>query len=135
MLFLGDSTHVVVADSTVRSQVFARIDALASKLGVAGAHLWGVLVRQAYVDFVTALMSTVICSIFLLLWWKVVVPRWNGWLDDADDKTLNLMFSGLILVVLTVLLIVSLVNLIHGTGEIVNPEYQAIQTIIGAIKK
>src|ERR1700746_2679339 len=34
---------------------------LASKLGISVEHLWGVLVRQAYIDGISSLATTLVC--------------------------------------------------------------------------
>ena len=47
----------------MNDEVLARIDALAAKLGVVGEHLWGVLVRQAYIEGAGALFGAVVFAL------------------------------------------------------------------------
>jgi hypothetical protein len=46
----------------VNDELNKQLAALAAKLGVSVEHLWGVLVRQAYIDGVSSLVTVFFCA-------------------------------------------------------------------------
>jgi hypothetical protein len=46
----------------VNDELHKELAALAAKLGVSVEHLWGVLVRQAYIDGLSSLLTVFCCA-------------------------------------------------------------------------
>lgn len=116
------------ADSSLRQQIFTRIDLLGQKLGIAAAHIWAVLVRQAYAQAAMNTLFFIMCLISL--YW---VNKWSRKLWATDEE--GLQFLSVILVVgFGITTIVAAVSFIDAVGYIINPEYFAFNTIMEWIK-
>lgn len=119
-----------VADTSLRAEVFSRIDAIGAKLGVAANHLWPVLVRQSYAD---AAIDLVLGTTFAL-----VAFRCYSWLpglwkkSDGDDVYfMGVCLSTLGLVAATVAVVVCLSQ---AAGRFINPEYYALQSVLDVLR-
>lgn len=120
---------VQIADSTLRQQIFSRIDLVGEKLGVAVEHIWSVLVRQAYAE-------AAISFVWLLTWLVGLYfcRRWHAWAWsdknnlDGDGEEVVQVFSVITMMLTIVLgLVLVLPNVAHSVGYIVNPEYFAFK--------
>lgn len=111
------------------------LDSLAAKLGVAAGHMWAVLVRQAYVD---AFSNLVFMAIIAVMWFYAIkgYARYRK-LDSRvredvfEDWIFAFVFGGIIFGILT---IAAVAALFISIGELVNPEYYAIKTVLDALK-
>jgi hypothetical protein len=118
---------------------------LADKLGVSVEHLWGVLVRQAYIDGIATLGGSLL--LLILLWLaaanaKKVLRKCKNAIDSARLGELD-EIAQIILVVLVGAAIVGggiasifvIVNLplwiISAIGKLLNPEYYALMDLKG----
>lgn len=138
------SDSLSVARPSVAAQINDVIDHLADKLRVPVSHLYGVLVQQGrasgIVDLVTSLLLATIVGGCLtcayLAYRRAADSATNadrdyyrsGW-TDSRVTTLILGLVGATL--LTIILIFTLRDAIL---ELMNPEFYAIQTILGALR-
>ena len=115
--------------STVQD-VGSLIDKLAEKLSIPAAHLWSVLVRQAYVtlwqDVLFVVVFAVLAAFGALLWHK------SNTFADADAR-----FGSRMLVIIgsALLLILSLACISEIITVALNPEYYALQQVLDVIKQ
>ncbi len=123
-----------IVESGAVEKVLERIDTLALKLGTTAEHLWGILVKQAYVTFVGYSIRYVITIIFLCCMIKFIPYLYKKFThEDFDSETTYGMFS---IVAFVICILVTLVTSINIIGEITyfislyfNPEYFAFQKI------
>ena len=114
------------------------IDALAAKLSVPAAHLYGVLTMQAKVEAVKAIAWVPLIAVAWFAWWKVLSWARKNY-DEADN---NYSEWGMIATVIgltgAVALLVATAQvailLADGVGYLVNPEFYAVRQILGALK-
>lgn len=124
----------------IKSQVLAFIDELANRLQVPAEALWGVLIKQQYVEAGLAVVSAAYClGVLALLFW--LVPKlWNQAdkipnIGYGDDDPLLRHGAKMFITAGSVLLALLYLS---GTKEnvkdvirySVNPEYQALQVIL-----
>ena len=115
---------------SVVQDVGSLIDKLAEKLSIPAAHLWSVLIRQAYVtlwqDALLVMVFVVLAAFGTLLWRKS-----NTFADD------DARFGSRILVIIgsALLLILSLACIREIITVVLNPEYYALQQILDTIKQ
>jgi hypothetical protein len=107
---------------------------LAHKLGVSVEHLWGVLIKQAYIDGISSLATTLVC---LLL--GVVITYAFFYLRRKLKKTPNHEWTqpvGLLLepfgfvilgIVLLFIVIVASDNFYWVISDFFNPEFYALR--------
>jgi hypothetical protein len=75
----------------LRDELFARLDAIAAKLGVAAEHLWEVLVRQAYMEWFSVL-GWCLAAVILYLMGKAMAQfvyhmSYSGMIDPPSYRT------------------------------------------------
>ncbi len=116
---------------TVDPEILKRLDALATKLGVTADHLWGVLVRQARVEFIVdaglCLLWITVC--FLTGWGLVKLYRSED--DDKDFLVAAVWLLG------GFFLIGGLASLYYASelpGLIMNPEFWALKQVLEVSK-
>ena len=107
------------------------IDVLAIRFGSTGAHLWGVLQRQAYVEAALAVVAwALVAGIGMLL------RRAMAWADDAEGINQE-VDRDLVAVGITVLVavgaVVAVVQTFIGISAVLNPEYFALMAVLGAL--
>lgn len=116
----------------VQQELFARLDAIAAKLGLMVGQLWAVLIRQQYVAFFQELLLTV----FML----VVVVMLGRFIKTMVDKDNPHVWEGKTVIAVIVFTIVALVGTIqifsffNQFDRIFNPEYRALQTLMALLK-
>lgn len=93
------------------------LDALAMRFGSTGVHLWGVLQRQAWVEFYVSLVGLAGALAVLAVGWK--------WMEES---------KGFLLVFGAALTIVALIFLGINATHAANPEYFALQKVLGALQ-
>lgn len=116
---------VAVADTTLRAQVFSRIDAIGAKLGVAADHLWPILVRQSYA---TAVMG-VIGAIFA----TAVAVRLYTWIPGLHAKSDDdgYFFAEFLAVAGFIgCCALTLIFLLGAAGRFINPEFYALRSVL-----
>ena len=124
--------HLVqYADSSLRQQIFTRIDLLGQKLGIAAAHIWAVLVRQAYAQAAMNIVWFVIMLIgahWIAKWARQI---WNA--DHLEDGTGGFL-AGMLVIGYSIAFLFATSAFIDAVGYLINPEYFAFNTIMSWIK-
>lgn len=107
---------------------------LAEKFGTTTEFLWGIMVKQAYVFGITALVAFVVSGIFTFSWnrfaWSMPFPH------EDEDKTFGVGMARLIGTgFIFVWLCFFLSSLIDIATAFANPEYWALKQVLGGWKK
>jgi len=110
---------------------------MAAKLGTTADHLWAVMIRQAYVSFVTDLILYIAAGIALY----AIVKGVRLCLDNkpagltGEDRQFGFTVLMVIFSVMGVIVCLLIVCNIPGTiTKIVNPEYWALRQILETVK-
>ena len=110
-------------------ELLTRLDAIATKLGIAAAHLWDILVRQVYVEAVT---DGVMFVVYAAVWAYAFRRARRNWNDsNIDTETawlLGLGIGGLIV------FLAGLFAFSETVTAILNPEAGALK-ILGRLLK
>jgi len=108
-------------------KLFALIDQLAAKLGIVVEHLWGVMLKQAYISAIIDLsLLTAIWIGCVLLWKKYSsIPK----PDSPDDDSKIMLLLGCLFITAVVVAITPILLPSTLTG-LFNPEYWALQQIM-----
>lgn len=115
----------------MNEEIFSRLDALASKLGVAGAHLWEVLVRQAYVDFIEVTVAMIVLPAIGYASYRAFGKYESDY--KGGDVSEALAAGSLVLALGAALgSLIMLAVWIDSLGNLFNPEYYALQKVMEA---
>lgn len=112
----------------MKEELLKRLDVLAAKVGVASEHMWGVLVRQAYIEGISVLVATLLVAIGSVFIWRQFVKS-NGAYDDLDVLWL---IAGTISTIIGIVFLVISVDLVPTA--IFNPEYYALKQILTVLR-
>lgn len=110
---------------------------LGNKLGVGGKHLWAVIIRQQYIDGFIALFWVVfgiMLFIGMLKLTKWVIKKSKEERRDLNDED-NVAWMFLIAIGVVVGAIMIIEGGSYAINHLLNPEYQAVQSIIQMINK
>lgn len=114
--------------------------ALATKLGTTAEHLYGVLVKQAYIAAVTDLLFAMVYVGFTLFFASVVrrktsVPVSDGRYVQPEWAADGAFFAHAAVWVLAAIGVLVVGSCIHTvTTVLLNPEYWALNKILSALK-
>lgn len=113
------------------------IEQLAAKLGVAAEHLWGVLVKQAYVDGISGmiwsgvwLLAAIISAVFCRLSYKNATK--DG--EELDLEEAAGALTGFAAFFTVAFIVIFAVVFTGGIKLLINPEYKAFMDIIRQVK-
>jgi hypothetical protein len=113
------------------SKVSAAIVAIAKELKQPVEHVYTILVRQQIVKSITYLFLFIVTIVLSYISIKSITHPKATWEDDLNVYSLG----GIILAIISlIILIVFLCNFNKMVTGFVNPEYGALQDIIGFIK-
>lgn len=118
----------------IQKQVMDALEALAKALGTTAQYLWGVLLRQAYVQAAQEDVAAMVAIAGVIVLFRVLAyskkRREEDEYYDWDQIDFGFSIAGIIVLSLTaiVLLIVSL-------GLWLNPAYYALQQIAEMIRR
>ncbi len=111
-------------------QVMETLRVLAEKFGTTTEFLWGILVRQAYVHGITAIVCFLLTSLCIFGWnwgvWRFKIPE-----EDNGDKRFGVYMMrlfGLMLVFIWTCFFLS--GMFEVATALINPEYWAIQQVM-----
>lgn len=117
-------------------EMLARLDALASKLGVAAATIWGFYIRQAKMEGILHLVylaCTLGAGLFCLVVARRRVVLYKA--ESSRDKNVDRMIMATVLcIVAGVFIVWSCYNLHEAVTALGNPGYYAFQTITEQLK-
>ncbi len=110
----------------VKTQIFTILNAMAENLGVAGAHLWGVLVKQEVIFGYWCMGASIGCAALLIMLLVIIYKTARSDID-FEYRCPIIMFGTVFVITFFVLSIVSSYSAISGIN---NPEYAALKNII-----
>jgi hypothetical protein len=120
----------------MNDKTLALIDKMADKLGVAAGHLWEVMVRQAYISGIVAVVEHLV-FLAIIIHSLIYIPRWLREYyspDTPKDReqvvSLYALFSGMALLFS---LLGTLIEILPTVTKLTNPEYWALQKILQTI--
>jgi len=121
---------------TLAEKLGGAIDALALKLGTTAEHLWGVLVRQAYVESMTNAILLIASWAAAALWTKWLLKSRRATIADGDDDwTMGQIISVTILgFYMVILLIATYGNADAIVSGFINPEFFALSKIMRGLR-
>jgi len=107
---------------------------LASKLGVTVEHLWGVLVRQAFIDGVSSLATTLVCAILgaaVCYAFFYVRRKFKNTPHEQWSQPFGLLMEPYGFVILGIVLLAIIMigsdNLYWVISDFTNPEFYALR--------
>ncbi len=112
--------------ASASAQIKELLVPLADKIGQTGQYVFGLFVRQVYVNAITG-----------LLWWFAAIlilsatPRFQKWTKKEDEEIAGMIISCCAVILALFLFLLPLSNLI---GSLINPEYKAIELIISTLR-
>jgi hypothetical protein len=113
-----------------------RLAELASKLNVSVEHLWGVLIRQAYIDGLSSLLTVLVClvlGVFAVFWFVWLQRKYRN--VSPDELRLSMWpppeYARWLLFgcVLFMLLLVASNNFYWVLSDFFNPEWYAFRQL------
>jgi hypothetical protein len=118
------------------------LDKIAEKLGVSAMYFWGILVKQAQTELISELITYILITIFILVYWKLFNyfnkdvslnstyerKRW----EQHDGLPVLLMGISGICVIFSITYM--LANIITLITLISNPEYWALKQLLQMVK-
>ena len=120
----------------VAQTVGAVLDELGKRLGGTGAHLWTILVRQAYVSAIEFTLLAAVSLVVAVSIYRKCVKAWgeykekkknSGYYGDGPEGlTVLCSITGLVAFILTGFAI-------HALATLANPEYFALTTVLDAL--
>lgn len=116
----------------MNEEILSRLDVIASKLGVAAEHLWGILTKQALVAGSYAAILLCLGGVLLYLGSKVKVEKY--WIKD-DYWTSHPTVEGIKKVLLILIgAWITAYNLYQALVCFINPEYYAYVKLVNLLK-
>jgi hypothetical protein len=118
------------------------VEALANKLGTTAEYLWGVLIKQAQVEFIIGIILSVLMLVLLVTGFKLLkwalgrdsdgIKRLDYMNSDQENKAIACLIAGGFFLLVSV---IALPIFIIDTISIgLNPEYWALSQILNAGK-
>jgi hypothetical protein len=118
----------------MNEEVLKRLDLLAAKLSTTGAHLWEVLVKQAYAEaadlFIWMIAALALTVVFIALS-RRMFRRSNEVGENKGDHIFVGVVSALAAVLTSTLAVSSFASIIK---TLMNPEYFALTKILEVLK-
>jgi hypothetical protein len=110
-----------------------RLSELADKLNVSVEHLWGVLVKQAFIDGLSSLLTVVVCALLAVAAFCIFFYARRKFKTAEAEKSALYPRVPLDWIILgTVLLMIVMVagsNLYWVVSDFTNPEYYALRQL------
>lgn len=123
----------------LQKELFSRLDAFASKLGVAASHLWGVLTKQAYLEGISDFIWCGICLFIfgMLIWYTKRLYAFHQREEKIDTSYAGSWLCGTFLMFIpdTIALSTGIQFLTSAIRHICNPEFYALQLLIDTVKQ
>jgi hypothetical protein len=142
--------------NNILDNIAGKLEIIARKLGIALEHLWGILIRQAYVDGIVSITLSIVFLLIIFLMIKIVpktikkisktyFAEVKGRKEDStgydysrDVSSMREDFASFsrylvpVISVITgiVLLILAITNAVSGVARLINPEWYALRMIL-----
>jgi hypothetical protein len=107
------------------------LESLAAKLGTTGEYLWGILVRQSYVEGVTDIALALLFGTIATIYAVNAKSLYEKAKEDDSEFHFVIFFMGMIVSI--VLAFMTTFFLIIGISELLNPEFYALKYILNNI--
>lgn len=118
----------------MNDQVMEILRILAEKFGTTTEFLWGVMLKQAYVHGITAIICYILSLLCIFGWnwgvWRFKIPEEDN--GDARFVTYIVRFFGGVLAFIWIGSFIS--GMLEVTTALINPEYWAIKQVLGGLK-
>ena len=113
-------------NTQIAKEIFDRLDLIGAKLGVAAGHIWPVLIRQSmidgYRDLTIGSFLFLISAVSTYGFWRIAIKEME---DDGAFFLIPALMS----------FIFCCPFLYAAIGELLNPEYYALEFIKSALVK
>jgi hypothetical protein len=112
-----------------------QLASLAGKLGVSVEHLWGVLIRQAYIDGLSSLLTVLVCMLLAVVAVYAFFSlrrKFKGEVKEVSEPFSVLMEPlGFVILgaILLVLFTVASSNFYWVISDFFNPEFYALRQL------
>lgn len=116
-----------------KQELLKRLDALGDKLGVAGAHLWSVLVRQAYIEGVTDLVVAGLVGIVFVVAF-CIGKKCVEIVNEGDSDEIHIVVLMVSVLIGALCAVAIWYNVVSGLQELLNPEFFALKNVIDSLK-
>lgn len=131
-------------DKAISDKVFAYIDALAEKLGVATDMVLKVMTKQQFIEGILGIGQTIIVYILAIILFAKIYPAASRKMHESIEKNERLDYYDFphIIIPLAVVSIFAVVvlgvmtfsTLPTSINRLINPQYFVIQEILSAFK-
>lgn len=116
----------------IQSKVVNILDTLSAKLGVASEHLWGVMVKQAYVGGISNILSVILVVVNIFIFMKFVKFATK---EELLEDYFVVFFGCFVWGIITIVLVVSgFFGIFEAITQLVNPEYWVLREILAQFK-
>lgn len=116
-------------------QLSTLLEQLALKLGTTVEYLWDVLIKQAFIAGIQAILAFVLVNIFIGIWYMIHRKFSNtpNKYYAAYNEVPYVAPMAFTIVILIACWIVGLVEAIKSITNFINPEYWALQQILESL--
>lgn len=108
------------------------IDTASKNLGVAVPHLWEVLIRQQYIKGIQGIVTFIVSLVCIYPLWRLT--RYFRNLEEEDPYSAWDFATFFTFIGMVVLITIGFFSFYDSIGQLLNPEYYAIQDIIKLVK-
>lgn len=118
------------------TNLLARIDVMAVKLGIAAEHLWEIMVRQAIISGVIELITLGIFTMIVGIYFRAFIEKrlYDRVESEPTPAGVAVIVATIIVVIMTIAVLVQFCELGGIVTKIFNPEYWAYQSLLGNLK-
>jgi len=124
------------------SMVTEYLDKLGAKLGVGVEHVWPWLVRQQYIDAITAWFFFAVISTVMFFYVRYMLAHWDPRDKDGNRRkdVFNICyedfepFAFVGGIGLAILLVVAATTSFCTVTQVLNPEYYALKSLMSMVK-
>lgn len=122
--------------NNLSDKISSAIEIIAKNLGIATEKVYGLLIKQSYVDGICGIFIFLLFSVLFVFSMKYIIKHPEVWEDDYqwDSICLYVTISIIIAIISGTAIIIQLFELKDYISAIINPEWHAIQKIINQIK-
>lgn len=113
-----------------KQEIFKRLDALATKLGVASQYLFGLFVRQSFIAGIECLVGSILSAVLAVFLYKKI-PAWREWENEPRTDRMATPFAIIGIPMAFIVFVVCFINSIDYLG---NPQYWAFKNLLDTIK-
>jgi len=111
------------------------LEKLAEKLGTTSTYLWGVLVKQAFIDGILSIVFCVLVAVWTFALCRVHISFMKkDKYDGYGNGSIRSFIMGMLAILTLFLLIAVLICLYNIPTAFLNPEYWALKEVLSAIK-